>query len=511
MFPSVGSLDRAEDAALIDAITGATRAESQAAAVRLAAVAELIDRRCDDQDGRELWACDGWAEVGAEVGAALTINARAASAQMRIAIALRDRVPAVGALLAAGTITASIAGTITWHTHNVTDPEVLAMLDACLAGAVTEWGPLSREAMIVEIKKWVHKFDPHAVRETRDAARGRGINFGKPNDEAGTASVWGALLYSDAQLFERALTELAATVCADDPRTKAQRYGDAVGVLSVRGERMTCLCGKPDCAAASVPDSRAAAVIIHVLADVRPEPRFDPELNAPIQRPPVADPAPVPAAARYQPVGYFMNRQILPPNMLADLLARGAKVAQVPTAEQAGGVERYRPSAAQVRFVRMRHLTCTFPGCDKPATHCDIDHSTPWPQGPTHVANLAPKCRQHHLLKTFWTGPGGWSDRQDSDGTIVRTAPTGHQYRNVPGSRIMFPNIPFDTPPPSPTNGNAATTAPGRGLMMPTRRRTRAQDQAARIAYERQLSAQCEAEKAAEHARPITNDIPPPF
>ncbi len=137
-------------------------------------------------------------------------------------------------------------------------------------------------------------------------------------------------------------------------------------------------------------------------------------------------------------------------------------------------------------------MTCMFPGCDHPATTSDIDHTIPWPVGPTHPGNLSPKCRKHHLLKTFYGGPGGWRDRQQADWTIVWTAPTGHTYISVPGSRILFPRKVTDTPlsEPVPPDGVDLDTARGRGwgVMMPVRRRTRAQDVAQQIAYERALN-----------------------
>jgi hypothetical protein len=32
-------------------------------------------------------------------------------------------------------------------------------------------------------------------------------------------------------------------------------------------------------------------------------------------------------------------------------------------------------------------MTCRFPGCDRPAEHSDIDHTVPYPLGPTHPCN----------------------------------------------------------------------------------------------------------------------------
>jgi hypothetical protein len=48
------------------------------------------------------------------------------------------------------------------------------------------------------------------------------------------------------------------------------------------------------------------------------------------------------------------------------------------------------------RFIRCRDLTCRFPGCDRPAELCDIDHTVPYPLGLTHPSNLKCVCRKQH-------------------------------------------------------------------------------------------------------------------
>ena len=45
------------------------------------------------------------------------------------------------------------------------------------------------------------------------------------------------------------------------------------------------------------------------------------------------------------------------------------------------------------RSIRCRDLTCRFPGCEAPAQVCDIDHTIPYPVGPTHPSNLKLLCR----------------------------------------------------------------------------------------------------------------------
>ena len=576
------------DVGVVDLMIHFARVENQSAAGRLTAIADLAMLRVDDQQGRQWWACDGWDAAVAEVGAALGIGKREASGQLSIAVALRFRLPKVAAVFADGGVSARTVGTICWRTRLVEDPNTLAVIDAALAGALCEWAGLSRKKIEKKIDGWVHKFDPAAVLKVRSAARRRGVGVGKPDDETGTASIWGALLATDAELLDRVLTEMARQVCDNDPRTFGQRRADALGVLAARGDRLACQCGDPDCPAAG-PDARATAVMIHVLTDGLPVPVADPLLHgdpaAPVvptpapaatdpvfgaepeaapesqpepvfapqsepvpapandpapaadsrpadtPAPPAAEPAsdststpapaattaqspesaftPVPSSARppapvRTPVGYVVGGGVVPPAVLADLVARGAKVRTVASAADLDEVPRYRPSAAMDEFVRMRAMTCMFPGCDHPATASDIDHTIPWPAGPTHPGNLNPKCRKHHLLKTFYGGPDGWQDRQQPDGTIVWTAPTGHTYITVPESRILFPRTITDTPLPNPppeTVDLDATTAPGRSIMMPIRRRTRAQDQAQRNAYERALNqADIDAQEAAREA-----------
>ncbi|KMO74442.1 hypothetical protein MCHUDSM44219_03703 [Mycolicibacterium chubuense] len=104
---------------------------------------------------------------------------------------------------------------------------------------------------------------------------------------------------------------------------------------------------------------------------------------------------------------------VMPTAALADAIRAGAKVNPLwlpgPDPES-----NYRPSARLAQFVRLRDMFCRFPGCDVPAERCDIDHSEPWPYGPTHPSNMNCKCRTHHLGKTF---AEGWREVQSPDGT----------------------------------------------------------------------------------------------
>jgi hypothetical protein len=70
---------------------------------------------------------------------------------------------------------------------------------------------------------------------------------------------------------------------------------------------------------------------------------------------------------------------------------------QEPSGQEPSG---RRPAAQVAAFVRARDRTCVAPGCRRPGTGCDIDHTLDWARGgPTDPANLGLLCRRHHRFK----------------------------------------------------------------------------------------------------------------
>ncbi len=114
-LPDAAELRRAPDAAVVAVIGDYARAEAAAAARRLAAIAELVGRRADGPTHCAHWSCDNWDAMAAEVAAAQGISHAMASGQMYLAVALRDRLPRVGALFADGAISARLASAIVWR------------------------------------------------------------------------------------------------------------------------------------------------------------------------------------------------------------------------------------------------------------------------------------------------------------------------------------------------------------------------------------------------------------
>lgn len=458
------------DAEVLDAITAAARAESTAIAARLAAIGELDRRREIELAETIFLTTDPFDAVAAELSAALRISRGRAGTQIRHARALRDRFPQVAALLAAGHIDYRMVITLLSRTTTV-DDAVCTQLDTALARHAKQWTRLSERKLIDRIDAWVARLDPHGHRVPPVIDDGRDITI-EPSS-AGMATIWAHTHATDAAALDQQLTALANTVCEHDPRTHAQRRADAIGPLARRQTHLDCHCGRADCPATER-HTAATAAIIHILAD---QSTLDTTSNGP---------------------GYLPGYGILPADTVRDLTSSRAAPAAVKPVTVPGPdttpENGYRPPAAVKEFLRWRDLTCRWPGCDAPADTCDVDHTVPYPTGPTHPSNLKNYCRAHHLVKTFATG---WSDRQLPDGTIEITAPTGHTYTTTPHGADLFPSLGQSTghlnlpKPPAPD--------PNRTLKAPRRRHTREHDRQHRINQERQLRAELNNDLDIEH------------
>jgi uncharacterized protein DUF222 len=467
------------DMDLIDVMGEATRDESTAIAQRLAAVGELDARRAVELAETFYWRTDPFEAVAAEVSAAQNISRARAGGQVHFARTLRDRLPGVAKVFVRGTIDFRVVSTIIARTENVAD-EVIAELDAAIARHCEKWMRLSGPKLRDRVDVWVAKFDPAGVRVPPKVDEGRNVVI-QPGSSPGIADIWGTIRAADGAALDKRIDALAGTVCDDDPRTHKQRRADACGPLA-RGEAsLACLCGRDDCPA-GVERAAAAAAVIHVLAD---QATVDGTSDQP---------------------GYLAGFGILPAESVRELVPTAQlKPVKVPTSQADPG---YRPTATTMEFIRWRDMTCRWPGCDRPVAKCDIDHTVPWPYGPTHPSNNKPYCRAHHLVKTFCAG---WTDQQLPDGTVILTSPTGHTYTTEAHGAAMFPALAQDTgeldiPPP--------LVAPDtdRSAMMPRRKQTREQDRRDRINAERRERTELIAEEERQRqAWLAANYEPPPF
>ncbi|MBB3605647.1 hypothetical protein FHT40_005334 [Mycolicibacterium sp. BK556] len=466
-----------ESRALLTSICASARTENQRAARRLLSVAELFELRRRERGERETWAVDTWAAVGAELAAALRVSVGKACGYMTNGLAMRQ-LPEVAAVFIAGDIDMQMFQTVVFRTGLITDAAILAEVDRKLAARAARWPSMTDGKLASEIDRVVIKHDPDAVRRRRKRAKDREVIVG--DDMDGCTEVIARVLSTDAQAFDQRLDALAKTVCEGDPRTLAQRRADAYGALAARADRLACQCGDPNCPAADKP--APAPVVIHVVAE-----------EATLR-------------GRSDTPAYVLGSDTLIPGELLIELAKQARLSPLIHPADLSAEPGHRPSRGLADFIRARDLTCRGPGCDKPATQCDLDHTIP--HGPTHAGNVKCLCRRCHILKTFW----GWRDKQLADGTVIWTLPGNQTYVTTPGSALLFPSLMAPTPAPE---ARPATEADGdRTVRMPRRNTTRAQNRAKYIAAER--SRNRELRRARHHvllgsSRPANDHDPPPF
>jgi hypothetical protein len=89
----------------------------------------------------------------------------------------------------------------------------------------------------------------------------------------------------------------------------------------------------------------------------------------------------------------------------------------------------YRPPRSLRHLIEIRQRTCGYPGCRRPASRCDLDHTRPFDHGGrTCECNLSSLCRQHHQAKEL----PGWLLEQPQPGTLTWTPPHGRSYTSTP-------------------------------------------------------------------------------
>jgi hypothetical protein len=137
---------------------------------------------------------------------------------------------------------------------------------------------------------------------------------------------------------------------------------------------MPCTCGSPDCPATHT-EAPSTPVVINVLAEAAT------------------------VEGRSDKPGYLPGYGAIPAATVQQL-AKTASLRPVPLPKDLVAEPQYRPSAALARFIGCRDLTCRWPGCDQPAVASDIDHTVPYPVGPTHPSSNKLYCRIHPPPKT---------------------------------------------------------------------------------------------------------------
>ena len=405
-------------AALIEAIAAWERVAAWGASSQAAFVSELRRRR--EAEGRANF-------VGDEVAARLACTRHAGDLRLGLAVGL-ERLPAVADALASGLIDVRKATVVVEDLLHVPEPSAQAAASAVLVDAPSMTAPQIRARLRrLEIDR-----DPDGVATRHERARKeRHVELTPTTDSMAWLAAW--LPADDAVSIYTALTAIAGTAAADDPRPLGARRADALVDLATHWlDAGLCPDGPLPLRQGRRPHLTLTASASTVLG-------LDDEASD---------------LAGYGPIPAPMARRIAARSTWTPLLV-DARTGQ----PLARSTQRYEPTAGLRGAVVDRDITCVFPGCRLPAERCDIDHVRPFTEGPscgvpspttssevtepqTSVDNLQALCRHHHLAKTH----GSWSVERDAEEGVTRwRSPTGHWYERPAATS---PPRRFLTPPP---------------------------------------------------------------
>jgi hypothetical protein len=373
------------EAEQIDALVALQRLQAWADAQQLRLLAAMAAPDSDDLS-REL--------VAAEVGCALRLAPATVDAKLREATELRHRLPATLALLETGEITARHASVLAEAVAALADELAAAVEQRVLERAPQQTVAAFRRS----VQRAVLAVDPRSADERHRAKMADRRVCVRPIPD-GMAEFWALLPADGAATLIATLNAMAAGRIAGDERTADQRRADALVELAsgaLTGALPTQHGRRP-----------AVGVIVaaSTLLGIDDEPG---ELDGygPI-------PAAMARALAFDPTGTW--RRLVTEPATGRLLDYGTST--------------YRPPQDLTDFVIARDRRCRFPGCNRPARRCHIDHQTPYPDGPTAACNCECLCAHHHRLKH----ESGWTVVGDPAEELLWTSPTVHQYRSPPG------------------------------------------------------------------------------
>jgi uncharacterized protein DUF222 len=489
---AVSDLAALSDDELTGALSAARRLENRAAYLQTVAIAEFARRReveREEAKSRKVpLHCRPGQFPGEELAAELVCSARYADERIWQATDLVSRLPRTLAGMAAGSIDAIRAYIIWTYTWSLSAQDA-ARADEVLAAAASGLRPdqLGRKAAALEMK-----LDPAAAKRRREHARRDGQRVEVKLERSGNAMIAGRELDPVTALAAKANIDALAAKLRDADREGSLQHLRALVMTELLQGRdpLNQLTTPPDCgtdvpAAPAAPEgwqddlgyrdedrgsddsvlagARAPAplpALINILvpagtllgwstapaqvgnwglldadetkafasaASLSPRTRCCVTLIAPDgtavahgcsrgQHPWL--PPPVPAHAKGPP-GQA--------EQLADLIRR-LNVTFRPIAQGSCGhpdaEDHYIPGRGLKHLIRAR----TAPACNAQAVHCDLDHTVPYPDGPTCQCNLDPKCRRHHRCKQA----AGWTVEQPVPGVVRWTVPSGRTYTTTP-------------------------------------------------------------------------------
>ena len=388
------------DDELVEEIGAAVALRAQADAVLLARLAEA--------EARDLCRRRGFRSLPAWLRAAYRLGPGEASGLARLAVGLRDRVPATGAALAAGEISSGQARVIDTAIDTLSKdlPEAaLVEGEQLLLGQAETQDPVGLAGIgeqlfaVLDPARYQKAQEDKLERAERGAYAERGFTLSPDTFGSGSLIRGSGWAGGDA-VISAALDALAAPRPADDSgpdlRSAAGRRYDALHELCRRS-----LHGQPDGSGdggkVQLRVTVSLEVLEHRLAGSGTVLDTGQRLSAALARRLACD-------AQLVPI----------------VLGSAGQPLDVGTAQRCF-------TGARRIAVEERDGGCVMPGCSRPAAWCEVHHLKHWADGgPTAVHNGALACGEHHPL--FETGD--WQPELINGRIWVRPPPTIDPDRN---------------------------------------------------------------------------------
>ncbi len=388
-----------DDFDLVEIIAATERLTSWAAAVQVAACAELARRAVFD--GSRLAPAR---LAGMELSARLRLAPSTGEHRVIVAQTLTETLPTTLAALGSGQIDYRRAMVLAEGVHGLSGDQATQVEAETLPRA----GGRSLGRHRAAVERAVLAIDPRAAEQRHaDVVTQRRIDY-QPQP-GGMGSVV-AFLPADGMATLRAALDSAAagmaTADLSDVRTTDQRRVDALVELARLSLTTGRLAGSPDGPRLATSQRRRPLIQVTVpyasLIGITDQPA---ELTG------------------YGPIPASIARRIAADGTWRRLLTDPATGALLDY-----GTTRYSPPPDLVDYVVARDRWCVFPGCGQPAHRCQLDHTKAYPDGPTSSTNLAPLSGPHHNAKT----DGKWRLEQPQPGRFRWHSPTGHMYDTEP-------------------------------------------------------------------------------
>jgi hypothetical protein len=383
---------------LVEAVAGWVAAE------QVRAVAELSRRPLFAGLSRFRDGIDPVSAVGMEISARLRVSHREADARVVFAHELATDRRATFDALRGGAIDVRRARTLVEGVR-VLDDQRAAAVEARLLPDAAEHTPAGFRR---RVERTVAAADPAGFEQRHErAVEDRQVRCRPEPDAMG--SLWALLAGPETAMVDTVLDAAADGMKHDHPddrRTHQQRRADALAQMAWLAWYTGHLGGVPG--GQRLATAQGRRVEIGVLVPY-------PSLIGLADTPGELDGfGPIPASVARRLAAGGTWRRILTDPATGRVLDYGRT--------------RYRPPQDLIDHVIARDRTCRGLGCDRPARSCQIDHTIPYPDGPTAEGNTGPFCDRQHLFKTH----GGWQVSQPTPGQFVRRTLTGHTYTKHP-------------------------------------------------------------------------------